>query len=257
MRKLYAGAPVLGVGVSMSDPTVTEALADSVDFVWIDQEHNPLSTGDVQGHIMATKGSPATPIVRVPWNDHVMIKRILDAGAAGIIVPMVRTAAEARRAVEACLYPPAGIRGYGPRRPSNYGRHGGVAFVRAANASVIPILQIEHVDAVEQIDDILAVAGIASLVFGPNDLAGSMGLLGEPQHPRVEAAIDHVIARARAAGVFVGSGMGGSAEQIAAAFNRGMHWSLAGVDYAFMLHAVDRLLDEVRQRLPPVAAAAD
>ena len=137
MRKLQAGEPVLGAAVSVSDPTITEALADSVDFVWIDQEHNPLSMGEVQGHIMATKGAPATPIVRVPWNDHVMIKRVLDAGAAGIIVPMVRTAAEARRAVEACLYPPAGIRGYGPRRPSNYGRHGGVDFVREANASVI------------------------------------------------------------------------------------------------------------------------
>ena len=135
MRKLQAGEPVLGAAVSVSDPTITEALADSVDFVWIDQEHNPLSVGEVQGHIMATKGAPATPIVRVPWNDHVMIKRVLDAGAAGIIVPMVRTAAEARRAVEACLYPPEGIRGYGPRRPSNYGRRGGVEFVRDANAS--------------------------------------------------------------------------------------------------------------------------
>ena len=255
MRKLQAGEPVLGAAISMSDPTVTEALADSVDFVWIDQEHNPLSMGEVQGHIMATKGSPATPIVRVPWNDHVMIKRVLDAGAAGIIVPMVRTAAEARRAVAACLYPPAGIRGYGPRRPSNYGRHGGVDFVRAANAAVIPILQIEHVDAVEQIDAIVAVPGIASLVFGPNDLAGSMGLLGQPHHPRVEAAIDHVIARARAAGMFVGSGMGGSAEQIAAAFGRGMQWSLTGIDYAFMLHALHELLGAVRQRLPRAAAA--
>lgn len=255
MRKLQAGEPVLGAAVSVSDPTITEALADSVDFVWIDQEHNPLSMGEVQGHIMATKGSPATPIVRVPWNDHVMIKRVLDAGAAGIIVPMVRTATEARRAVEACLYPPDGIRGYGPRRPSNYGRRGGVDFVRDANAAVIPILQIEHVDAVEQIDAIVAVPGIASLVFGPNDLAGSMGLLGEPHHPKVAAAIDHVIARARAAGVFVGSGMGGTAEQIAAAFERGMHWSLTGIDYAFMLHALHRLLGDVQRRLPRATSA--
>ena len=126
--------------------------------------------------------------------------------------------------------------------------------MRSANAAVIPIMQIEHVDAVEQIDAIVAVPGIASLVFGPNDLAGSMGLLGEPQHPKVQAAIDHVIARARAAGLFVGSGTGGTAEQIAAAFARGMHWSLAGIDYAFMLHALHQLLGDVRQRLPRSAA---
>ena len=76
-----------------------------------------------------------------------------------------------------------------------------------------------------------------------------MGLLGEPHHPKVEAAIDHVIARARAAGVFIGSGMGGSAEQIAASFGRGMHWSLTGIDYAFMLHALHQLLGDVRQRI--------
>ena len=255
MRKLQAGEPVFGAAVSVSDPTITEALSDAVDFVWIDQEHNPLSMGDVQGHIMATKGSPATPIVRVPWNDHVMIKRVLDAGAAGIIVPMVRTADEARRAVRACLYPPAGIRGYGPRRPSNYGRHGGVEFIHEANASVIPILQIEHIDAVEQIDQILEVPGIASLVFGPNDLAGSMGLLGEPYHPKVMEAIGRVVDRANAAGVFVGSGMGGSADQIAQSLARGMQWSLIGIDYGFMLHAVDELLGAVRQRLPGTATA--
>ena len=113
------------------------------------------------------------------------IKPVLDVGAAGVIVPLIRSAEDVRRAVAACLYPPQGIRGFGPRRPSNYGRLGGPEFCRAANEDVIVIVQIEHVDAVNDIDAILAVPGLTSVVIGPNDLAGSLGRMGEPEHPEV------------------------------------------------------------------------
>src|SRR5437870_5642771 len=143
-EKLQRGELCLGVGITFADPTVTEALCNSFDFLWIDMEHSALSLETVQGHIMATKGSDTTPIVRVPWNDPVLIKPVLDIGAAGIIVPLIRTADDARRAVSACLYPPEGIRGFGPRRPSNFGRLGGPEFCRTANATVLPMVQIEH-----------------------------------------------------------------------------------------------------------------
>src|SRR5690349_5470490 len=120
--KLRRGQVCLGTTITFADPTVTEALCGVLDFVWIDMEHNPLSLEAVQGHIMATKGSDTTPLVRVPWNDPVLIKPVLDIGAAGVIIPLIRTADDARRAVAACRYPPDGIRGFGPRRPSNYGR---------------------------------------------------------------------------------------------------------------------------------------
>ena len=128
------GEVCLGTAISFSDPTVTEALCNVLDFVWIDTEHNPLSLEDVQGHIMATKGTDVLPLVRVPWNDPVLIKPILDIGAAGVIVPMIRTADDVRLAVAACRYPPEGIRGFGPRRPSNYARLGGPEFCKAERA---------------------------------------------------------------------------------------------------------------------------
>src|SRR5438105_15536142 len=103
--KMKRGQVCLGTGISFSDPTVTEALSGLLDFVWIDMEHNPLSLAAVQGHIMATKGSACLPMVRVPWNDPVLIKPVLDIGAGAIIVPLVQSAEEARRAVAACRYP--------------------------------------------------------------------------------------------------------------------------------------------------------
>lgn len=103
---------------------------------------------------------------------------------------------------------PDGIRGFGPRRSSNYGRVGGPGFCLAANEEVIVIVQIEHIDAVNNLDEILAVPGLTSIVVGPNDLSGSMGHLGEPEHPDVLSAIDTVIAKARRSDVFVGIGIG-------------------------------------------------
>ena len=99
-----------------------EALCDLLDFVWIDMEHNALWLEAVQAHIIATKGSRTVPLVRVRTNDPVLIKPVLDIGAAGIIVPWFDTVQEATLAVQACRYPPQGIRGIGPRRASNYGR---------------------------------------------------------------------------------------------------------------------------------------
>jgi 2-keto-3-deoxy-L-rhamnonate aldolase RhmA len=243
--KLARGQICLGTVISFTDPTVTEALCQVLDFVWIDMEHNALSLETVQGHIMATKGSETSPLVRVPWNDPVLIKPVLDIGAAGVIVPFVRTAEEARRAIAACLYPPEGIRGFGPRRPSRYGQLGGPEFCRAANASIMPMVQIEHIDAVANIDEILAVPGLASIVFGPNDLAGSMGLMGQPRHPKVLAAIDTVIAKARRAGMPIGIGAGDDPDVLIDWVSRGVQWLAMGGDCALLLRAATQVAASV------------
>ena len=249
IRKLAAGEACLGVTISFTDPTVTEAVSGSVDFVWIDMEHNALSLETVQGHVIATKGSDATPIVRVAWNDPVLIKPVLDLGAAGVIVPMVRTAEEARGAVAACRYPPEGVRGFGPRRPSNYGRLGGPEFCQAANRSVIPIIQIEHIDAIAAIDEIAAVPGIASLVVGPNDLAGSMGHMGHPDHPEVMAAAERVIAAAQRANIFVGFAFVGTPAEMAAWIRMGMQWVVIGTDWGLLLQATEQQYRGVHEEL--------
>lgn len=246
-EKLAKGQPCVGTVITFTDPTVTEALSQLLDFVWIDMEHNALSLEAVQGHIMATKGTETVPLVRVAWNDPVLIKPVLDIGAAGVIVPLIRTADDARRAVAACLYPPEGIRGYGPRRPTNYGQLGGPEFCRASNASVLPVVQIEHVEAVERIAEIVEVPGLASIVLGPQDLAGSMGLAGQPRHPDVLGAIDRVIAAARRVGMPVGIGSGDDPAQLQDWLDRGIQWLTLGADCTLLLRAASDLAARVHE----------
>jgi 2-dehydro-3-deoxyglucarate aldolase/4-hydroxy-2-oxoheptanedioate aldolase len=248
-QRLSQGPVCLGTCISFTDPTVTEALCDLLDFVWIDMEHNALTLETVLGHIMATKGTKTVPLVRVAWNDPVLIKPVLDIGAAGIIVPFVRTADEARRAVAACLYPPAGVRGFGPRRPSNYGRLSGPQFCREADESMIVIAQIEHVDAVRNLEEILAVPGLSSIVVGPNDLAGSLGLIGEPRHPRVLEAIETVIATARRKNIPVGLAVGEDPEILIQWIHQGVHWLAIGNDTSLLLRAATGVAGRVRHHL--------
>jgi 2-keto-3-deoxy-L-rhamnonate aldolase RhmA len=236
----------LGTCITFTDSTVTEALCGVIDFVWIDMEHNPLSLEAVQGHIMATNGSATVPLVRVPWNDPVLIKPVLDIGAAGVIVPLVRSAEETRRAVAACRYPPEGIRGYGPRRPSRYGQLGGPDYCKAANAAIAVVIQIEHIEAVRSIDEILAVPGVTSVVLGPNDLSGSMGLMGQPRHPQVLQAIQTVIDSARRSGVFVGLGVGDDPEMLNEWVDKGAHWLAMGADFTLLLGAAGQIAGRVR-----------
>jgi 2-dehydro-3-deoxyglucarate aldolase/4-hydroxy-2-oxoheptanedioate aldolase len=246
LERMKQGEVSLGTCISFSDPTVTEALCNLMDFLWIDMEHNPLSLEVIQAHIMATKGSRTTPIVRVPWNDPVLIKPVLDIGAAGVIVPFVRTVEDAKRAVAACRYPPDGIRGYGPRRPSNYGRLGGPEFCRAQNETVLTILQIEHIDAVNDIDNILAVPGVDVIVIGSNDLSGSMGRMGEPRHPEVLEKVEHVIARAHAANVFVGIAIGDDVTLLNEWIDKGANWLAMGGDFSLLLRGAMQVTSQVR-----------
>lgn len=148
----------------------------------------------------------------------------------------------------ACLYPPEGLRGFGPRRPSRYGKLGGPEFCAAANRTVLPILQIEHAEAVQNIDAILAVPGIATIVFGPNDLSGSLGHMGNPGHPNVQRAIDHVIARARKAGITVGVGTGDDPAALATWAERGVQWLTMGSDCTLLARAARLLAAELRDR---------
>jgi 2-keto-3-deoxy-L-rhamnonate aldolase RhmA len=245
-KKIETGQICFGTGITFADPTVTEALCSSLDFVWIDMEHNGLSLETVQGHIMATKGSDTAPLVRVRWNDPVLIKPVLDIGAAGVIVPMVRTAEEAARAVSACLYPPQGIRGFGPRRPSNYGRNFGPEFCEQANKALIVIAQIEHIDAVHNIDQILKVPGLSGIVMGPYDLSGTMGHMGEPNHPAVRQAIDAVISKARKTDLFVGMGVAdpeGAKEWV----NKGVNWLTLSNDFLLLVKIVSESVSEAKK----------
>lgn len=206
-KKLRAGETVLGAWLTIPDPVPAEIMAGAgFDYVLIDTEHAPWSLEAVQTALIAFKGEAAVPIVRVPWNDQVHVKQVLDLGADGILAPMVRTVDEAKALVAACKYPPEGIRGFGPRRASNYGRDID-AYMAQANESVIVIPQIEDVRTVDAVDEFMAVPGLDAICLGPNDLSGSAGLLRQHDHPTVRAAIDRVLATAKARGLAVCTGI--------------------------------------------------
>jgi 2-keto-3-deoxy-L-rhamnonate aldolase RhmA len=247
--RMKQGEVVLGTVVTVNDPAVTEALCSAYDFLWIDMEHNPLTLDAVQGHLMAAKGTGVTMLVRVPWNDPVLIKPVLDIGAHGVIVPMIRTAEDTKLAVAACRYPPDGIRGYGPRRPSNYGRLEGPAFCKAANEAMITVVQVEHIDAVNNIEEIVRVPGLGGIMIGSNDLSGSMGHMGEPRHPEVLDAIQAVIKVARAANVCVGIAVGDDPTVLQGWIDKGIQWVTGGGDTSLMLRAADQVTTQLRDHI--------
>jgi 2-keto-3-deoxy-L-rhamnonate aldolase RhmA len=251
-QKIAAGQLCLGPSVTLTDPRVTDALGDSVDFIWLDLEHSLMSPEAVAGHMLAARGRGVPVIVRVVAGETPFIKPILDAGADGIIVPQVTSAAEVKRAVDDCRYPPVGTRGYGPRVPSNYGRDGGDDYVRRANEDVFTAVMIETREAVEAIDEIVAVPGLDSIVLGPMDLSASYGMLGQTEHPTVIAALEHVIARARAAGCLVGAGMGVDAANAIRMGRRGVQWVQIGGDCGYMVTQMDLLNQQVREGLAKV-----
>jgi 2-dehydro-3-deoxyglucarate aldolase/4-hydroxy-2-oxoheptanedioate aldolase len=247
--KLQRGQVCLGTVITFTDPAVTEALAEGLDFLWVDAEHGALSLDQVQGHLLAAKGSGAAVLVRVAWNDPVLIKPVLDAGADGVIVPLVRTADDVRRAVAGCKYPPEGIRGYGPRRPSRYGRRGGPEYIRAANAAVLTVVQIEHIEAVNNLDEILAVQGLSAVLIGPQDLSGSLGHAGQPRHPEVLRAIDTILAKAGRSGIPVGLATGCEAEEFVSWVRKGVGWVTVGGDFWLMVRALSQLTTQIRSSL--------
>ncbi|MFA5646584.1 MAG: aldolase/citrate lyase family protein [Candidatus Ratteibacteria bacterium] len=226
-KKVAEGAICLGMVVTLSDPAVSELAAEvGYDFTWIDMEHAPISIESALGHVMAVRGTETAPFIRVPGNDPFIIKPILDLAPAGIIVPLINSAKEAQAAVQACRYPPEGIRGCGPRRGRRFGATSLPEYLSASKREPMIILQIEHIKAVENIDEILAVQGIDSICIGPNDLSGSMGMLGETTHPKVEEAVSLVCEKARNASMMIGTADTFSSQWI----ERGVQWIAVGSD---------------------------
>ncbi|MDB5390475.1 MAG: hypothetical protein JWM11_6121 [Planctomycetaceae bacterium] len=255
-EKLRAGEIVLGIGITLSDPAVTEAIAPSVDFVWIDLEHNAMTVEAMLGHLIAARAGGCASIVRIPTNDVAWIKRVLDSGAEGIILPRAYSAKEVADFVSACRYPPMGNRGFGPRRPTNYGRMDQQTYLRQANQDVFVIAQVETKELVSELDDVLQLEGLDSLVLGPQDLSGSMGRLGDTTHPDVVQAMKTVAAKARSAGKFIGSGLGANPEFAKLLIDCGVQWLQSGNDYEFMIRGCERTFSEIRG-VNPVLAGID
>jgi 4-hydroxy-2-oxoheptanedioate aldolase len=245
--RLAAGQCVVGAWLSLADPACAEALSrQGFDFLVIDGEHAPFSPESLRALLMAATGSPTDVIVRVPVNDLVPIKMALDLGAAGIVVPMVNSAEQARRAVSAARYPPAGARGIGPWRASTYYQHM-MDYVMAANDLISLIIQIEHTDALAALDDILAVPGYDAVLIGPADLTASLGLLPDTAHPHVQAAIHRIAAACRAAGMPFGA----DGPHNVALRAHGATFFTVGMDVSFLIESAQAALNIARASLSP------
>lgn len=243
-QDLGAGYPV-GTFAMAASPLIAEALGHAgFDWAIVDMEHTPLDLADLVHMLQAMAGTPMLPITRVPWNDTVMVKRVLDAGAQTLMFPFVQSAEEARHAVAAAKYPPQGVRGMAAM--SRGSRFGTVKdYFKVANAAISVIVQIETPQAMAQVDAIAAVDGVDSLFFGPGDLSGAMGHAGNPMHPDVVAAMAAGVKRVHAAGRPVGT-VGGTPEAVATYRAAGFDYIGVASDLGLMMRSCAATLSAIR-----------
>jgi len=198
-EKLSTGKPSVGTWLSLASPISAEYMAHAgFDWLVVDTEHSPVGFETTVHCFQAICTTDTIPMARVAWNDPMLMKRLLDAGAMGLVVPMVNSAEEAERAVKSMKYPPEGFRSLGGGRAGLYGSD----YMSWANDEIAVIVQIEHIDAVDRADEILSVKGVDACFIGPNDLAGSMGLKPDIhcRHPEHEAAVMRVLETAKKVG---------------------------------------------------------
>jgi 4-hydroxy-2-oxoheptanedioate aldolase len=186
VKKLWSeGKPAVGGWLSIPHCFPAEVMAHTgLDWLCVDMQHGCIDYSDVVPMLTAISTTPVTPFVRVPWNEPSMIMKVLDAGAYGVIVPMVSNRAEAERAVAACRYPPAGIRSNGPNRAVYYG---GADYQKGADKEMLCIAMIETAEGIEKMEEIISTPGLDAVYIGPTDLALSLGLApvmdnDEPKH---------------------------------------------------------------------------
>jgi 2-dehydro-3-deoxyglucarate aldolase len=201
---LRRGGISVGSWMSLGHESIAEIMAAAgFDWLAIDLEHSVIDIGKLHSLILAIESNGCVPLVRLTSNSPDIAKRVMDAGAYGAIVPMVNSADDALRAVRSIKYPPHGSRGVGLARAHSYGPGFG-DYVKIANDQSILIVQIEHMEGVNNIEEILSVEGIDGLIIGPYDLSGSLGLPGELNHPKMEEAKKRILDTAREKNIAAG-----------------------------------------------------
>ena len=246
-EKLRRGEAVTGVLVGLGHPDVTEWLSKmGYDWLFLDSEHGPMGHETLLAMMQAMNGTDCTPIVRVPWNDFVAIKRVLDIGAHGVVVPMISTKEEAELAVKACKYPPQGIRGYSPRRFELVEPD----YRKTANEEIMVVCLIETGRGIKNIEEILSVEGVDAASIGHFDLSLDMGLPIPPvippkkDNPKLAEALDRVLAASKKIGKPVG--LGANANNIKWALEKGFRFNLVGEVDQLLFDAAKAALDIAR-----------
>lgn len=251
-----ADRPLAGMWVCSGSPLIAELCAGAgLDWLLIDAEHSPNGLESILAQLQAVRGYPVQAVVRPPVNDTVLLKQYLDLGVQDLLIPMVNSAAEAAAAVAAVRYPPHGVRGVGSAlaRASRWNRI--PDYLARASETVSVTVQIETEAAVAAVEDILAVDGADALFLGPSDLAASMGLLGQQEHPKVRAAVEHCLTAAKTAGKPAGVNAfnEGTARAYMAA---GASFVLVGADVALLARGTEALADKFIPAAPDGGAPA-
>ncbi|MFG1227758.1 aldolase/citrate lyase family protein [Xanthobacter wiegelii] len=240
-RALHAGTQQIGLWCAVPSNYVSEILAGAgFDWLVLDTEHAPNELPNVFNQLQSMVGYATQPVVRVPWNDAVTLKRFLDIGTQSFLIPMVQDAEEARAAVAATRYPPDGIRGYAvASRATRFGRIGDY-FTRYADEMCV-LVQVETMEALEKVEEIAAVPGVDGIFIGPGDLSASMGLLHQPTHPKVVEAIEDGLKRITAAGNRGGVLVVGDEALARRYMAAGSVFTAVGVDAALFARSADAL----------------
>ncbi|MBT6438329.1 MAG: 2,4-dihydroxyhept-2-ene-1,7-dioic acid aldolase [Flavobacteriales bacterium] len=234
-QKLKSGDTTIGSWITFSDPAIAEIMAKSgFDWLAIDMEHSSLSFTQAQQIIRVVDLCGVTPLVRVMDNNPNLIKRFMDAGAHGIIVPMINTQEEAKRAVSAVKYPPLGKRGVGLSRAQNYSLDFDSYYEWNQENSLV-IVQVEHIKAIENLESIMEVEGVDGFFIGPYDLSSSLNCTGNFEHPKMIAAMELVIKKSKDNGYVMGQHIVNPIpEHFQQCLKKGITFIAYGVDFLFI-----------------------
>lgn len=246
-QALARGERQVGLWCSLASPVATEIAAGAgFDWIVVDGEHGPNDITTLLPQLQAMQGGTAEPVFRIPWNEPVIIKRALDVGARSLLIPWVQNADEARRAVASTRYPPLGIRGVARAiRANDYGRT--ADYHRNAHLDTCVLVQLETGAALKEIEAVAAVEGVDGIFIGPSDVAASLGHLGDPKDPTVQAAIIDAVKRIRAAGKSAGF-LTGDRDEAEAMFDLGFNFTAVGNDVSILSGVLTNLAAHFRKQ---------
>jgi 2-keto-3-deoxy-L-rhamnonate aldolase RhmA len=248
----------LGTWISIGHPTIAEASARlDLSFVLIDTEHTTMSLETVENMARAVDAAPGETdtVVRVPWNDPVRLKRVIDIGVAGVMVPMIGSAEEARELVDALRYPPEGVRGIAGSRAAGYGRNF-EEYVTTANGSILTIVQIETEAGLANVEEIAEVEGIDALFVGPADLSGALGVFAEWNSEEFQYAVEKVIDAGQSANVPVGT-LTVDIDDIESTVEQGFDFLIAGKDTAQLMKSTEEAINRYDNALKTAMSVTD
>ena len=248
--KIETKKKIYGTLVSLTDPALCEIMGNiGYDCVWIDMEHTYMSYKEVLCHLNAAKASGIPSVVRLPQKDLTATKKVLEMAPDGVIFPMVRSAEELKELLDMTLYPPLGNRGFGPLRAIGYGAEDAKEYVDSKNLELCRFVQIEHIDFIEELEEIVKIPYVDGFIFGPNDLSASLGdflnVFEEKTYSKIEYAVDFLKKHNKLVGI-----AGGMTEKEIKNWSKlDIDMLFAGVDWCFVYNCGKSTLELMKDNL--------